>query len=252
MTNPYRRLRNAILPSITGAPYTFTYAADGFAVRKKYLPFGRDTTFDAAWSHVDRVNASFYGGVTPDVRWRAHTCIWAASNCLSLEGSFVEFGVNTGMLSSMICRVLGAKVVDKNFYLFDTFHGIPMDSVSGKEAINAKKLNETLYADDVFDFTKSEFSAFPKVKLVKGALPATIDAIYSEKLSYVSIDLNSAKTEMAVISKIWDQIVIGGHIVLDDYGFPGHDEQNDAWNKFSASVGRQILALPTGQGLIVK
>lgn len=188
----------------------------------------------------------------PDIRWRAHTCIWAASNCARLEGDFAEFGVNTGVLSSMVCRVLGPAIQHKKLFLFDTFHGIPMESVSAGEAQHAREMNATLYARDVYAFTKDQLSAFPNVELVKGFLPDTLDAIAGRPLSYVSIDLNAARTEMAVISGIWNQLVDGAHIVLDDYGFGRHEEQNRAWNEFAAQANRRILALPTGQGVLIK
>jgi hypothetical protein len=250
--NLYLAVRNAILKSVTGAPYTFSYAADGFAVRKKYLPFGKDTNFDRAWDDISSLNAPYFGGTMPDIRWRAHTCIWAASNCARLDGDFAEFGVNTGILSSMVFRVLGEWIRDRHMFLFDTFHGIPLDSVSAGEARHAREMNETLYAKDVYEFTKAQFAPYPNVQLVRGLLPDTLSALNGRRLSYVSIDLNAAATEMAVIEGIWDQLVPGAHVVLDDYGFGRHEEQNSAWNQFAARAGRMILAMPTGQGVLIK
>ncbi len=120
------------------------------------------------------------------------------------------------------------------------------------EADKVRKLNKSLYANDVYDLTAKQFSVYPNTILMRGNLPETIDGISDRRLSYVSIDLNTASTEMRVISKIWPQLVDGAHIVLDDYGFAGHEEQNGAWNEYAKSVDRKILALPTGQGLIVK
>ena len=55
---------------------------------------------------------------------------------------------------------------------------------------------------------------------------------------------------MAVAEAIWDRLTPGGMIVLDDYGFGGHEEQRAAWDAFTAARGARVLALPTGQGLI--
>jgi hypothetical protein len=41
-------------------------------------------------------------------------------------------------------------------------------------------------------------------------------------------------------------------VVLDDYGFEGHEVQKREQDKFAASKNIQILSLPTGQGLIIK
>jgi hypothetical protein len=44
----------------------------------------------------------------------------------------------------------------------------------------------------------------------------------------------------------------GAVIVLDDYGWRKHEEQRVAFDDFARQRGVQVLALPTGQGLIFK
>jgi hypothetical protein len=39
---------------------------------------------------------------------------------------------------------------------------------------------------------------------------------------------------------------------LDDYGFPQHINQKNAFDKFAKDRGVQILSLPTAQGVIIK
>ncbi len=50
---------------------------------------------------------------------------------------------------------------------------------------------------------------------------------------------------------MWDNLVLGATIVLDDYAFRGSEEQNAMWNDFARKNGQAILTLPTGQGVIV-
>jgi predicted O-methyltransferase YrrM len=64
--------------------------------------------------------------------------------------------------------------------------------------------------------------------------------------------LNSVVAEMGVAKEIWDRMTPGGMIVLDDYGFGGHEEQNKAWNEFARSKERVIFAVPTGQGILIR
>jgi len=45
------------------------------------------------------------------------------------------------------------------------------------------------------------------------------------KVSYLSIDMNCVKPEIAAAQFFWDRMVSGGIMVLDDYGFRGHIEQ---------------------------
>ncbi len=55
--------------------------------------------------------------------WRVHVGLWAAASCASLEGDFVECGVNRGFLSSAIMEHLDWDKTGKHFYLLDTFNG---------------------------------------------------------------------------------------------------------------------------------
>ena len=250
--NPYQHLLATIRKTVAGAPYRFTYAADGFGVRKKFVPFADDPAFEAAWQETKRHNDPFWDGKTPDIRWRAHVCAWAASNCLRLEGDFAEFGVNTGILSSMILKTTDFAASDKSFYLFDTFGGIPTELATEAEMAHTKAMNETIYAGDVLSEAKRAFAPFDNIEFVIGMLPGTLTDCGMDKIAYASIDLNSMIAEMAVAERIWDKITPGGMIVLDDYGFGGHEEQNQAWNDFAKSKDRMILAMPTGQGILMR
>ena len=65
-----------------------------------------------------------------DMRWRAHNAIWAATIGMELEGDFVECGVANGFLSHAICDYLYFSKVNKKFFLFDTFQGIPINQAT--------------------------------------------------------------------------------------------------------------------------
>ena len=60
-------------------------------------------------------------------------CCWAAQHGTRLPGDFVECGVNTGILSLAVCKYVGFNDLDKSFYLFDTFAGIPVAQMSEDE-----------------------------------------------------------------------------------------------------------------------
>jgi len=251
--NAYQRLLRGFRKSVSGSGVKFTYAADGLGVRKKFVPFLENPEFDRAWNKVLKDNDGLWeGGSLPDIRWRCHTCIWAAQNCLRLEGDFAEFGVNTGVLSSMILQTTPAEKSGKKFYLFDTFAGIPVGAATESERSHVEKMNATLYAHDGLEVAKHVFSQFNSVEFVVGRLPETIATSGVERLSYVSIDLNSVEAEMAVAREIWDKVVPTGLIVLDDYGFGGHEEQRQAWDEFASQNGRVIMASPTGQGILMR
>lgn len=164
----------------------------------------------------------------------------------------MEFGVHTGLLSTTACHYLSFDKQPRKFWLFDTYEGIPEHSSPEDEKKRAAKHNAMIYRHDVFEHTKRNFAPFPNALLVKGELPGSIENSHIEKVAYLSIDLNSAFFEKASVERIWDRVVEGAYIVLDDYGWRGHENQYEMWNAFAAKHGQSIVTLPTGQGLMVK
>ena len=65
-----------------------------------------------------------------DNRWIVHIALWAATQAARLPGDFVECGVDTGMMSLAICDWLDFNRLDKDFWLFDTFSGIPDEQMT--------------------------------------------------------------------------------------------------------------------------
>lgn len=229
------------------------YQADGFRTLNKNTDFMNEPRFAAAWRFAEEGNREAWAKRkrVPDVRWRAHTCCFAAKRALKLEGDFVEFGVNAGLLSMTVCAYLDFGALDRRFWLFDTFEGIPDGHMSAREATLASERNQGIYSD-VYEIAKRNFSKFQNAILIKGMLPDTLNAAPIGKIAYLSIDLNVAQYERACIERVWDRVVPGATIVLDDYAFFGSEEQNAMWNEFAAAKGQAILTLPTGQGLIIK
>ncbi len=253
ITSTIRFLRRAL----TGAPYRYDYFGDHLSVRKKYIPFLHDDKFQASWDQVCKESEPHWIGGTPDIRWRIHVCLWAAESCLRIPGDFAEFGVNTGLLSTMIVRNTEFDKSGKKFFLFDTYEGIPVEMASEAEMAGVAKMNKNMYTGNpantnIIEFARKQFAPHPNVVLVQGMLPGSIDQVEFESLSYISIDLNITSAEMGTIQAIWDRITPGGIIVLDDYGLSGHDEQNAAWNEFARGKDRMIMGLPTGQGILMR
>lgn len=230
------------------------YKSDGLAVKYRNLSFMSDPAFNAAWDQAVRLNREGWAknkrGV-PDIRWRAHICCWAAQSVADLDGDFVECGVHTGLLSLTVSKYVNFQKFHKKFWLFDTFSGIPVARLTGEERKRAEQFNTSTYFD-VLKLVERNFSPFPNARIVQGELPQSLQAADIEKICYLSIDLNNTIAEQETIEALWPKIVRGGMIILDDYGFKGHEAQYDMWNEFARKNGRMIATLPTGQGLLIK
>jgi hypothetical protein len=184
------------------------------------------------------------------LQWRVYIVCWFANKVKSLEGDFVECGVNTGAYSRAIVEYINFKSLDKTFYLFDTFSGLDEKQITESE----KKAGISGYIGnykDVYEQVKNTFSTF-NVNVIKGTVPDTLAKCKAEKICYLSIDMNVTEPEIAAANFFWDKIVKGGVIILDDYGFPPHINQKIAFDNFAKAKGVDILTLPTGQGIIIK
>ena len=140
--------------------------------------------------------------------------------------------------------------MDKTFYLFDTFSGLNESQITQNEKESGINNYIGTYKN-VFEEVKKTFFKY-NVKIIKGLVPETLDICSSKKICYLSIDMNVTEPEIAAAIFFWDKIVKGGVVILDDYGFPPHINQKLAFDKFAKERGASILALPTGQGIIIK
>ncbi|MCH9704284.1 MAG: TylF/MycF family methyltransferase [Chlamydiae bacterium] len=220
---------------------------------------GRNVSFRRNTKFMDAYHAGINSGhkiLDPSddklqIDWRVHICCWAAQQALLLNGDFVECGTNTGIVALSICNFLDFNSISKNFYLFDTFEGIPEHQVSESEKGHVEWANEHFY-EDCYETTTQNFSPFPNVHLVKGIIPQTLNTENIEKVAFLHIDMNIAYPEKCALEFFWDKISPGGLIIFDDYGFNGYEEQMDVHDAFAKSKGTSILLLPTGQGLLIK
>lgn len=185
------------------------------------------------------------------IEWRAHMALWAASHAKGLEGDFVECGVNTGVMSLAICTYLNFNSLDKDFYLFDTYCGIPEEQMSPEERKSGIEHNRLNY-EECFETAVRNFAPWPRCRLVRGKVPETLSEVNISKVAYLHIDMNIAAPERAALEFFWDKIVPGGVVLLDDYGFAHFRSQYESANEFAQSKGVMIATLPSGQGLILK
>lgn len=68
-----------------------------------------------------------------------HVILWAAYQCASVEGYFVECGTNKGGFSRTIVDYIDFTSINKDFYLLDTFEGLVDDLLTEDEKRLAKK-----------------------------------------------------------------------------------------------------------------
>lgn len=184
------------------------------------------------------------------IDWRLHTILWAAKHCSNLEGDFVECGVNQAFFMRAIVDYIDFNNLDKKIFLLDTYEGIPLDTVMEGEDNGHIKDN---FFPGTYEGVKHSFRNYKNVEIIKGIIPDTLPLVKTDKIAFMSIDLNNAKPEIDSMRYFWDRVVKGGIIILDDYAYSkDYKFQREEWDKLSHEMNFTILTLATGQGMIIK
>ncbi|MCO5947659.1 TylF/MycF/NovP-related O-methyltransferase [Mucilaginibacter flavidus] len=186
-----------------------------------------------------------------DIHWRTHVQCWAASHAALLEGDFVDCGVSTGIFARSVINFVGFQNLKKKYYLLDTFAGMD-EKYSTPREMERHEILGYGKKEGLYEQVIETFKGF-NVKIIKGPVPETLCDVDTDKVSYLSVDMNCVQPEIDALNFFWDKMVSGGIIVLDDYGFANaSNDQKEAHDAFAKSKGVMVLTLPTCQGLIIK
>jgi len=256
LCSPWARLRRALLGKIT--PVLEKYFL--LSSRRTPYPYQQDRGLITKYLATFRQNPDFLKAYAkgidlldydPKSYYRIHQAIWATSVAIENEGDWVELGTGRGFTMSATLNYHQKKwnKSSKNLWLVDTFSPHEINCDTGIQAESGKKIE--FYCDDL-QMLKDHFKEFDNVHFLQGLIPDCLDQLNVEKISFLHIDLNAVKPEIEGLTLLWDRLVKGGVLLLDDYGFPNRRDQHDAMNSFASSHSFEIFQMPTGQGLAIK
>ena len=229
----------------------FHHARDGLFT-SHHPRFLDDPEFHRAYDRGVQASA----GVNPGFHWRVHVALWAARLAARVPGDFVECGVNAGFMSSAIMCHLEWGRLARQFYLVDTFAGPPVEQFSaaeierGRDGLARDAEQRGAYVKDL-ERVANNFAEWPNVTIVPGTIPEVLPRVGATQVAFLHIDLNCAMPERAALLHFWPRLPPGAVVLLDDYCYQGHEEQAAAIDSAAREVGASVLALPTGQGLII-
>lgn len=222
------------------------YAFDNLIALNRNSGFLENEIFKSAF------NKNAISAQDKTLAWRLHTLVWAANESLKVPGDFVECGVFKGFCSAVISDYLKFENTRKEFFLYDTFTGIPeeMNSDGFPNEIYTNALNGD--PDSVFNSVNKRFLKYKNIHVIKGIIPESFKFKCPQKIAFLHLDLNSSMAEIAALAVLFERVSPGGIIVLDDYGQMPHKGQFKAYNTYFEKLGYGVLEIPTGQGLIIK
>jgi len=212
------------------------YLADNVFAWGRNMSMLDDEDFVAAWhNNVESVDDQA-------VLWRRYVLACAAYHCIHLEGDFVECGAYTGVGIKTIIDYLGGVNFPKMFWGYDTFEH------------DDSMLNHPMpeHSAELYERVKAKFEDYAQVELVKGLIPDSFKDNCPEKIAYLHIDLNQAPAEIAALDHLFDRVVAGGIIILDNYEWSAYRPQKLAEDLWFEARKYRVMPLPTGQGLVIK
>lgn len=166
----------------------------------------------------------------------------------SRSSSFAEVGSYRGGGAHFMAAVASDLGYTNRLHVIDTFEGFPddFDPKDGQQLAGA--FGETSF-EDVCQY----LSPWPKTQVHKGRIEGFGDLISSETFSLVHLDVDLYGATKAGLAMFLPQMVVGGAILVDDYGHktcPGVKLAVDEFCLSTPSVFRMHLL--TAQCLLVK
>jgi len=175
--------------------------------------------------------------------WRISVVAWGALNGMRLDGDFVECACYKGTTARIVCDYLDfAQHPERHYYLYDLFDHDP----------NMPHHSMPEHSKQLYAWVKQRFADTPNVTVTQGKVPDALELAAPEKIAFMHLDLNNADAEIGALKLLFERMVPGAVLVLDDYGWLAYRAQKLAEDPWFAQRGYRVLELPTGQGLLIK
>ena len=206
---------------------------------KSFLNF--DT--DKCWDYVN----GFYltSHVTRLSKLLAHYELYKM--IVSLPGHIVECGVYKGasLLRFATFRELLESPHSRKIVGFDAFGRFPED---GEDAHNrafigrfTKAGGDGISRESLFDVLAHK--GFQNIELIEGNICSTVPQYAQQhpelKIALLHLDVDIYRPSQVVLNELFDRLVPGGLLVLDDYGTVAGETQ--AVDEFFRQTGRELI-----------
>jgi O-methyltransferase len=192
-----------------------------------------------------------HGGAVTTASDRCYILHQLLKRSLHLNGDVVECGVYVGSTAQLLAATMSRYDKQKRFlHLFDSFEGMPEISNPDRDYHSEGDFNDTSLLEVQKRLKKYESIC----KYYPGFIPNTLVGVESiSTYSFVHIDVDIYQSVVDCLDWFYPKLVAGGIIVFDDYGFyPYRYAGKAAADAFFRDLPEDIIALPTGQAIVMK
>lgn len=198
---------------------------------------------------------------------RFYNLLQAFQSTFDLDGDTAEAGCLFGLSTFLMCGYEKARrptFTGLGHHLFDSFIGLSFPDNVDVPTEHQNPLIERLLdrrkttterwptGGSFLDRTRRVLADYPDITYNVGWIPEVFDGVALRKYRFVHIDVDLSMPTKASLEFFYPQMVPGGLIVIDDYGFtdwPGVKQAVDAFCQVSHAP---LIRLTTGNAILLK
>lgn len=184
-----------------------------------------------------------------------------------LDGETAEAGCLFGLASLLFCRYEQALRPDyrgATHHVFDSFIGLsfpdPQDLQTELhnpwiDALQEERKTSTgaiPQGDSFLERTRAVLADFSEIDFNVGWIPEVFASVPTRRYRFVHVDVDLYAPVKASLEFFYPQLLPGGLIVIDDYGFTNWPGVREATDEFAAAHGAPVISLTTGNAIMMK
>ncbi|MDK2562690.1 TylF/MycF/NovP-related O-methyltransferase [Romboutsia sedimentorum] len=164
------------------------------------------------------------------------------------EGIFLEIGVWRGGTGTLIAKKAQLEGLKENVYLCDTFTGVVKATDKDQIYVGGE------HSDTSQEYVKKlvDKLELKNIKILKGIFPDETGFEIDEKIRFCHIDVDVYKSAKDVVRFIWGNMINGGIIVFDDYGFKTCTGITTLINELKNDKDKIVVENLNGHAVIIK
>ena len=187
-------------------------------IQKQHHP---DIVDDNFWELVNRVHD--YTELPTAVLFNLYSAVRYVA-AAEIPGDIIECGVHMG--GSVMMMELALLDVEKStsrkIFALDTFTGF-VRRTEGLD-VDLRSRADVCHPEEGADYTQGSIEnmksiAFNGLHVVKGDVLTTIPTLNIEKIALLRLDTDTYDTTKFELEQLYDRVVVGGVVIVDDYGY---------------------------------
>lgn len=231
-----------IVPILEGLRFTNSHYVHELIFSRKQFE-----KFDKRFTEI--VGKITYRGMNDDEFYSLYSSMRALKD---VPGAVAEVGVYKGGSGFLMASVS----YGKSIYLFDTFSGLPENTLSkidkglhGKEPSSGWLSNTD--AETVRKLVLSSGISPEKLHMKVGFFPDTAAGLENEAFSLVHLDTDLYQTTIDALNFFYPRLSRGGRIISHDYNASGCPGVRKAFDELFAGMGRSDLLIEISESQIM-